>query len=81
MIFKYGSQGKSQEQPNGDEGHNFITTEYSMIALQKVKAPHKCFDTFRKVKSFILTGKPEIKFQQTDKNYKMFFSFNVLKLK
>ena len=38
-ISNYGSQGKSQAQPDGGEGHSVITTGYPVTVLRKAVAP------------------------------------------
>ncbi|MBW2741721.1 MAG: hypothetical protein JRE64_23405, partial [Deltaproteobacteria bacterium] len=38
-ISNYGSQGKSQAQPDGGEGHSVITTGYPVAVLRKAVAP------------------------------------------
>jgi len=37
-IFNYGSQGKSQAQPRGGEGHSVITTGYPVTVFRKAVA-------------------------------------------
>jgi hypothetical protein len=39
IISNYGSQGKSQAQPDGGEGHSVITTGYPVTVLRKAVAP------------------------------------------
>ena len=38
MIFRDGSQGKSQAQPDGGEGHSVITTGYPVTVPRKTVA-------------------------------------------
>jgi len=38
MISRYGSQGKSQAQPDGGEGHGVITTGLPVTGLRKTVA-------------------------------------------
>ena len=38
-ISNYGSQGKSQAQPDGGEGHSVITTGYPVTVPRKAVAP------------------------------------------
>ena len=38
-IFNNGSQGKSQAQPDGGEGHSVITTGYPVTVPRKAVAP------------------------------------------
>jgi len=38
-IFNYGSQGKSQAQPDGGEGHRVITTGCPVTVPRKAVAP------------------------------------------